>query len=232
MRNHSFMTLFILLAVWHAQAVRGAEEPAKAAKLPIAVVLDKPIFLDDLRIEADDKTDLRDYRAIAEPVMKPLFKKYIADHRLAATPEEIKEFREWMAALPVPELNPDVPGFTADRRKEMLESRKKAQQPGTRESKALEEIGKVSVESWKFNKALYEQYGGRVIFQQAGIEPLDAYRAWLEDEEKAGNFEINVPKWNDAFWEYYKPKYHTFVDAPEPFKTPLWKMPRAATNDN
>ena len=29
------------------------------------------------------------------------------------------------------------------------------------------------VRAWKINKALYEKYGGRVIFQQAGVEPLE-----------------------------------------------------------
>ena len=31
------------------------------------------------------------------------------------------------------------------------------------------------VRAWKINKALYKKYGGKVIFQQAGVEPLDAY---------------------------------------------------------
>ena len=33
------------------------------------------------------------------------------------------------------------------------------------------------IRQWKINKALYDQYGGRIIYQQLGPEPLDAYRA-------------------------------------------------------
>ncbi|HEY0943857.1 MAG TPA: hypothetical protein VGD81_01275, partial [Opitutaceae bacterium] len=40
------------------------------------------------------------------------------------------------------------------------------------------------VRAWKINKALYAQYGGRVIFQQAGPEPLDAYREFLKEQER------------------------------------------------
>jgi hypothetical protein len=48
------------------------------------------------------------------------------------------------------------------------------------------QIAQQFVKSWKINKALYAQYGGRVIFQQAGVEPLDAYRDFLKEQEKKG----------------------------------------------
>lgn len=46
------------------------------------------------------------------------------------------------------------------------------------------------VKTWKINKSLYEKYGGRLIFQQAGIEPLDAYRQFLKEQEKKKAFQI------------------------------------------
>ncbi len=38
---------------------------------------------------------------------------------------------------------------------------------------------------WKTDKALYEKYGGTVIFQQSNpFEPVGAYRKLIEDAEK------------------------------------------------
>ena len=44
------------------------------------------------------------------------------------------------------------------------------------------------VRSWKINQALYRKYGGRVAFQQAGAEPVDAYRDFLKEQETKGQF--------------------------------------------
>ena len=79
---------------------------------------------------------------------------------------------------------------------------------------------------WKTNRALYEQYGGRVIGQQFGPEPLDAYRKFLEQQQAAGAFAINDPDLRAAFWRYFvDDAIHDFVDpdaAAEAFTTPPW----------
>ena len=60
---------------------------------------------------------------------------------------------------------------TLDRQVEMLEMMGKDQP---------EMMAQWMVGPWKFNRELYRQYGGMVIWQQAGIEPLDAYKQFLE----------------------------------------------------
>lgn len=84
------------------------------------------------------------------------------------------------------------------------------------------------VRSWKINKALYEKYGGRVIFQQAGPEPLDAYREFLKEEEKNGTFQILDKKYEASFWEYFtNDAMHTFYSKENGAKfinTPWWMM--------
>ncbi len=201
---------------------RGNQATERAADKPIATVLDKPIYVKGLELDESDKTALRDYFAIGGRIMPPLVAKYIKEHRLTATPQEIKDFRNWFSTLSQPD--PADLDLTAEELKALDDSNRKSREPGTEESKALDEVAKASVESWKFNKALYGRYGGRVIFQQAGLEPLDAFRDWLRDEENAGSFQFHDPKWKDAFWEYYNPKYHRFVNEPDPFKVPLWKI--------
>ena len=80
---------------------------------------------------------------------------------------------------------------------------------------------------WKIYNRLYEQYGGRVIFQQAGPEPLDAFRKFLEDQQRQGNFEFFNQEAESLFWEYYRnEKMHTFysdeTEAKAMMQTPWW----------
>lgn len=50
--------------------------------------------------------------------------------------------------------------------------------------------------------SLYEAYGGRIIYQQLGPEPLDACRQYLEERQKAGDFRIDEPAMK---WEWRPP---------------------------
>ncbi len=56
------------------------------------------------------------------------------------------------------------------------------------------------VARFKMHAALHKQYGGRVVVDpQAGPLPFDAYKRFLEAEEKAGSFAL-TPAWKDRFW--------------------------------
>ncbi|MCI0561009.1 MAG: hypothetical protein MN733_21185 [Nitrososphaera sp.] len=84
------------------------------------------------------------------------------------------------------------------------------------------------VRSWKINKSLYEKYGGRIIFQQAGPEPVDAYRNFLKEQEKKGSFQILNKHYEASFWRYFiNDAMHTFYsedDGDKLMKTPWWLM--------
>jgi hypothetical protein len=90
------------------------------------------------------------------------------------------------------------------------------------------QIARQFVKSWKINKSLFEKYGGRVIFQQAGVEPLDAYRQFLKEQEKNGAFRIIDKKYEAGFWRYFiNDSMHTFYqgdDGAKFLKTPWWMM--------
>ena len=60
-------------------------------------------------------------------------------------------------------------------------------------------MGRSMIRQWKLNQALYRQYGGRIIFQQLGPEPLDAYRQYHEERQAAGDFAIHEKAFEDAF---------------------------------
>jgi len=83
------------------------------------------------------------------------------------------------------------------------------------------------VSSWKMNKALYEKYCGKVIFQQAGIEPIDAYRAQLKDIREKGHLKILKSNYINVFaeMEKYLALKHSYMgeDHPKFFDRPYWE---------
>lgn len=89
------------------------------------------------------------------------------------------------------------------------------------------DMARAMIRHWKINRALYRQYGGRVIYQQAGPEPLDAYRQYLEEQQAAGAFVIRDPELASRFWRYFRDEsIHSFMEdeaAAEVFARPPWE---------
>jgi hypothetical protein len=95
------------------------------------------------------------------------------------------------------------------------------------------ETGREIIRQWKINRALHAEYGGRLIYQQLGLEPLDAYRRFLEVRRDAGDFVIHDPSIAADFWRWFSDdSIHTFVapDSPDAanFAVPPW-APRPTT---
>lgn len=79
-----------------------------------------------------------------------------------------------------------------------------AAKPDPQEEKARQQVAAAFILQWKINRALYKQYGGRIIFQQGGPEPLDAYRRFLEQAQSRGDFTIVDQTLEAPFWRYYR----------------------------
>jgi len=96
------------------------------------------------------------------------------------------------------------------------------------------DMGRSMIRQWKLNRALYRQYGGRIIYQQFGPEPLDAYRQFLEERQAAGDFEIHEKAFENAFWRYFTDEpTHSFYERgseeeTQAFATPPWESKAAA----
>jgi hypothetical protein len=106
--------------------------------------------------------------------------------------------------------------------------------PGTARADPQEEATRQQVAAafilqWKINRALYRQYGGRIIFQQGGPEPLDAYRRFLEEAQSRGDFRIVNRSLEAAFWRYYRENsIHSFYppgsrEEAQAFAVPWWQ---------
>jgi hypothetical protein len=93
---------------------------------------------------------------------------------------------------------------------------------------ARDQVADAFIRQWKINQALYQEYGGRIIFQQGGPEPLDAYRRFLEERQARGDFEILNADMETQFWRYYRDdSIHSFYppgseEEAKVFQVPWW----------
>ena len=90
------------------------------------------------------------------------------------------------------------------------------------------EMAQHFVQKWKFEKTLYDKYGGRLIYQKFGVEPLDAYREFLEEQQRNGAFEIFDKQCEVEFWSYFTDgechRFYSGDDGAEFINTPWWLM--------
>jgi heat shock protein HslJ len=148
-------------------------------------------------------------------IITQLFDRYAAENGIVA---EASEIARWIDVL---EKGKRAAGLTAAENltPEEAEELKKMQH----------EMGRSMIRQWKINRALHEQYGGRIIAQQLGPEPLDAYRLFLQEQQKAGAFKIGNAEFEKAFWRYFTDEsIHTFYPAGSDeeataFSVPPWQ---------
>gem|GEM_PF-2804617 len=60
-------------------------------------------------------------------------------------------------------------------------------------------LAKTMMQEWKINKALYEEYGGRLVERDGAIEPVDAMSKFLAYIRGAGKLKIIDPEFTDLF---------------------------------
>ena len=159
-------------------------------------------------IQTQDAEELRYY------VLQKLTDRYAVEKGIGVTAEEKAAYVEHRRAA----LSKD-PNF-AGAAPEAEES--------AEDKAAREEIATAFIMQWKINRALYEQYGGRIIFQQGGPEPLDAYRKFLEESAARGDFKIADKDLEAGFWSYYRDEsIHDFfkpgsAEEAKAFAAPPW----------
>lgn len=71
------------------------------------------------------------------------------------------------------------------------------------ENQARADVAAAFIRQCKINGALQRRYGGRIIFQRGGPEPLDATRRFLEAAQTSGDFAIAEKALEKPFWSYY-----------------------------
>lgn len=144
-------------------------------------------------IRTDDSAEMQ------QIILTRLFDRYTAEHGLKATDEEIET---WVTRM---QEAMDADGFSAVNE---LTPEEAAEFQSMRR-----EMARSLIDHWKLGRALHKQYGGRIIYQQLGPEPLDAYREFLQEQQKAGAFEIEVLEYEADFWDYFiNDTMHDFME--------------------
>ncbi|UHD18637.1 hypothetical protein [Thiocapsa bogorovii] len=196
----SFCAVAILSCGAHA-GVQGASAPTDAAS-PAATVLGEAVHTTDPE-------------TLQEAILTPLLDHYAAEHGIRAELAEINAFVEHLQQGLAAEGLSAEEGLTPEETAEIQTMRN--------------DMARAIIRQWKINKALYAQYGGRIIYQQLGPEPLDAYREFLEQRRAEGAFRIQDPALAERFWRYFTDEsIHDFMtpggaDAARAFKVPPWE---------
>jgi heat shock protein HslJ len=199
-------------------------------------------------IRTDDAAEMQ------QAILKALFERYEAEKGIAATDAEIdafvgsldrakeediadrsKRLAEMDRRLESGELDAAAKAALEEERKrlaEFVEDLESSDELSAEEAAQATEMrrsfAREMITHWKLNRALYEQYGGRIIGQQLGPEPLDAYREFLEEQQTDGAFEIHREEFSDEFWRYFTDdSMHSFIDPDSDegrvFEKPPWE---------
>ncbi len=157
-----------------------------------------------------------DPEAVQAQILDRVFGAYAIQAGLTASEDEVRAYLEDMDRTLAEELGEE---------RETMDDLTPEEQAELRDMR--EGMARSVIERWKLNQALYAEYGGRVIFQQFGPEPLDAYREYLEARQEAGDFSFLDPAFETAFWRYFRDEsIHDFFppeEAETVFATAPWE---------
>jgi len=209
MRTAAFLIFLLCLGacflLYRAGSVERDGTPAVSTATPevpppgvIARILGRDIRREDLDPPPGaTTTDLRQFRKdkLAALIWKAFEDKYETEHPLQATDEEVAQLNDVLSSIPE--------GRKSDVEKQIESERAQLTEDEQAEvAKFAADLRREMVKSWKFNRALYRQYGVAVIFQQFDpVEPVGAYRSWLKEQETAGDFTIFDEQSRAEFWE-------------------------------
>jgi hypothetical protein len=185
---------------------------------------------------------------------KPLWDEYAKQKKIVVTEQEIKEYKEkmisFMASQKI-EWKRKRDNLAKELVAQNLKDDKKAELEKTfnlydrliekspdlnliyyssdsNTAKSIDDATKSVILNYKIYQALYRQYKGRVIFQQAGPEPLDAFRQFFEEQQSKGKLKFYNKDAEDLFWDYYRNVRHTFITDPNEVEramnTPWWSQ--------
>ena len=192
-----FATAFLLCA-----AAQAAE---------VAQVFGKSVTAEDLKWAAGEPPT-QAARQLRDMALKEAMPRFVAQHKLQATPEEIAAYGRWEA---------DFKRADLERRRARLEVLDRELAAGTLDERKREErevllrlrksdaerpppSGRVHawwIEGFKVKKALYEKYGGRVGITKWGPDPVGATEALLREHEKRGDLAILDAALAREFWD-------------------------------
>ena len=170
---------------------------AAFAAAPVAQIFGKPVSMDELVPE----TSLKEAKARVAPAE---LEKSIKDARCEAVRSRVWNavFDDYMKKK---KLEPSKAEIEACARS-MHDSFVK-EQPEYKDLPLDIEFATHALRTWKRDSALYREYGGRMIFQQFGAEPIDAWKKVLEKYEAQKAFTVTDPTLQECVYRYFNQKF-------------------------
>lgn len=197
-----------------------AAEP-QPPREPIGSVLGKTVYRDDIKTrEQGPSLESELHRLFTQPVMQ----KYVQEHQKEVTPskEELAAATAFFQREHAKRMELEKPAILKEQAE--IDARLKSETLTAEERKKLtsrqqilalrqkppgEQLAHFILDSWKFQKHLYDSFGGgRILWQQAGQEAFDAMHKWLQSKEDAGDFQITDPELRQKFYHYWTTQNH------------------------
>jgi hypothetical protein len=167
---------------------------------------------------------------------------YVAKEHLRATDEEIHEFQasqdlfmaddharrekelnELQERIKSGSLNPQDREDAQKRVATLVFISKNEAIKGDLSKEDLRSIYAPFIEAWKFNKSVYERYGGTVAITKFGPDPVEATRRLLKDYERGRRLEIYNTVLRKSFWRRLSKPPHLAAKKNEISFTPFWR---------
>jgi len=217
-----------------AGSAKPADEPTgQPNREQVGEVLGRPVYRDE--VDGDELGKL----------LASVIEQYAAAHRAEITPteEEIRyateffdrQHRERLAAEGRDaELREQLKTLDARIAQADLSADERRQLEGKRSGLQLQldppgrMFATFMLNGWKLQKHLYDHFGGgRILWQQGGVEAFDAMRTFLETQEKQGRFKITDPQLRTKVYEYWNRDHGAFLTADKErirceFLEPAW----------
>jgi hypothetical protein len=216
--NRLFIPLFALLLTL-AVGGAGAEEGSEALSAPPGT----PRGAESLAaIVLGEEVRTADPGEMQQVIITRLFEQYAAEHAIKAQAPEIDAFVENLQRAMAADENLSAEDHLTPEEVEQVNAMRR-------------DMARSIIQQWKINRELYKDYGGRIIYQQLGPEPLDAYRQFLLERQRAGAFRIHDPAMEASFWRYFTDEsMHTFMapggeDEALAFRVPPWELSSAGS---
>ncbi|MEM1411593.1 MAG: hypothetical protein AAGH19_04470 [Pseudomonadota bacterium] len=212
------LSLFFVIATslaWEARAPGSAHGEAATATTADAVTIVAAVYGDALK-----RRPPRDTQTL---ILTRLVERYIAAHGLQATARELNTHGVLIQMRLESQLGDGYPDAAA------MEGDERAHFEAYREA-----MNRAMIEQWKFYKALHAQYGGGVILENSGAEPVEALRRFLEARHAAGDFEFFDREQEAYFWAHFRADHHQRflpeAEAEQAFDFPPWSKGEGQLN--
>jgi hypothetical protein len=213
-----FMCACVLLAAQSASAqptrtvgiVHG--KPVTAAEIGLSSQID-PAIESGARDSERRKLMVR----IAEVFGRPVVERFVQKKNIQASSAEIElvqrnlhkanehSVRKWRAEDAELKKALAAPGVSGESKTQLEQKRAmldKLIAAASHRAAIPDDVARQMIVAWKIERELHRSYGGRVVFQQAGIEALDARRQLYEEAEKNGDIRFDDAGVRRMFFHY------------------------------